>query len=62
MIWVGVIILTIIGIFYTRISIFVDRTSDPNFSEDKTDKTDDLDGFVQPSTTESPNLIESSIE
>jgi hypothetical protein len=57
MIWVGVIILTIIGIFFTRISIFVDRTSDPYFAEENTDETDGLNDIVPPSNIKQKQTI-----
>jgi hypothetical protein len=38
MIWVGVIIFIIIGIFYVRNSVFVEHNSDRDFSDENIDQ------------------------
>ncbi len=46
MIWVGVITVVIVGIFYTRTSIFVERKSKRRYSKWNIDQIDSLNGFI----------------
>jgi hypothetical protein len=52
MIWIGVIIFIIIGIFYSRISFFVEHKSDSEFSVRDIDQMDSLNGYTPASCDE----------
>ena len=47
MIWAGIVIFIIIGIFYTRTSIFVEPKCNRRPSEWNIDEIDSLNGFIQ---------------